>query len=294
MTIATWTPEARAGFARDEVSVRHSLHTRAMFDDARLAELLDRYPRERLGVFTMGEDAADWGTWRRGEASDLSGTELLAEVKAGRLWLNLRAVNVNDQAYAELSREIFAEVEAMTGRRTFKQDVGLLISSPKAQVFYHLDIPLVMLWQLRGEKRVRVYPVAEPFVDEAQIERIVLGDSAEQFAFDLAWDKDATVFDLKPGMMVSWPQNAPHRVENGDMLNLSLSIEFMTAEALMRANVLYANGLMRRMTGRAPKSAAVSGAGALAKFAVARAHKLAMKAPRGKVLPESFRLKKAG
>ena len=47
------------------------------------------------------------------------------------------------RAYAALSDEIFAEKEAeVRGLRTFKRDLGVLISSANAQVFYHLDVPL--------------------------------------------------------------------------------------------------------------------------------------------------------
>ena len=122
----------------------------------------------------------------------------------------------------------------------FRSDLGLLISSPKAQVLYHFDSPLVMLWQLRGRKRVWVYPPEAPYLQREQVEALVTGRSTEQIPYDPAWDRAAQVFELEPGMMVSWPQNAPHRVENGDMLNLSLSIEFMTPEALLHANVAYA------------------------------------------------------
>jgi hypothetical protein len=286
-----WASGDAEAFNTRNVTVGHDLHQRPLFTDEQLATLLDRYPRDRLGVFTMGDDPEAWETWRRGGAGGLDGAALLEQVKAGRLWLNLRGVNRVVGEYADLSDEIFAAVEADTGKRTLKRDVGLLISSPKAQVFYHLDVPLVMLWQLRGEKRVRLYPPSAPFFDEAQIERIVLGVAAEQFAYDPAWDAHCEVVDLKPGMMVSWPQNAPHRIENGDCLNLSLSIEFMTPQALVRANVLYANGLLRKALGGRPKASAGIGPATLAKLAIARGHKLlARRGGPGLVLPESFRL----
>jgi hypothetical protein len=271
--IERWNGPVR-DFTKANISTAHRLHERPMFEDAALAALLDVYPRDQLGVFTMGDDPVAWRSWRRGDAGGLSGAELLGEVKAGRLWLNLRRTNDAVGAYAELSDEIFGEIEQATGAKTFKRDLGLLISSPSAQVFYHLDTPLVMLWQLRGQKRVWVYPCEEPFVTDAQIERVVLGESAEQFDYDPAWDAHAEVFDLEPGVMVSWPQNAPHRVENGPMLNVSLSIEFLTPEALLRANVLYANGVMRRALGHRPGPVRTQGVAALAKFAVARGHKL--------------------
>jgi quercetin dioxygenase-like cupin family protein len=36
------------------------------------------------------------------------------------------------------------------------------------------------------------------------------------------------VYQLEPGDVVSWPHNAPHRIENLDSLNVSLSTGFVT------------------------------------------------------------------
>jgi hypothetical protein len=263
-----------------------------MFDDAGLEELLDRYPREKLGVFTMGEDPRAWRTWRRGAAGNLTGSQLLEAAQSGRIWLNLRQTNDHLPAYAALADEIFREKEAQSpGLRTFKRDLGMLISSADAQVFYHLDVPLVSLWQLRGRKRVWVYPVAEPYVGAEQLERIVLRESAEQFAFDPAWDTGAQMFDLTPGAMVTWKQNAPHRIENGPMLNVSLSIEFMTPAALARANVIYANGVLRRRAGLNPRLRDGLTPANLGKLAVARAAKaLKLQTPHERTLPVTFTL----
>ena len=289
--IRDWTPDKARSFTRRNLVFQHGLHERPMFDDAGLEELLDRYPREKLGVFTMGEDPAAWTTWRKGTAGSLSGSKLLEAAQAGRIWLNLRATNDHLPQYAALSEEIFAEKQARTGVRTMKRDLGMLISSANAQVFYHLDVPLVSLWQLRGRKKVWVYPVDDPYVGQEVLERIVLKETAEQFTFDPSWDKGAQAYDLTPGTMVTWAQNAPHRIENGPMLNVSLSIEFMTPQALMRANVIYANGVMRRRLGARPKVQDGFTPVGLGKVAVARAAKaLKLQTPHERVLPVTFKL----
>ena len=290
--IQDWTPEKAAAFTHETLDFRHGLHERPMFADAGLVELLDRYPRDRLGVFTMGEDPVAWTTWRKGVAGDLSGAQLLEAALAGRIWLNLRAVNEHLPNYAALCDEIFADkARHAPGVKTFKRDLGVLISSADAQVFYHLDVPLVSLWQVRGVKRVWVYPVAPPYVGDEALERIVLRETAEQFAFDPAWDAGAEEFELTPGRMVTWRQNAPHRIENGPMLNVSLSIEFMTPQALLRANVIYANGLLRRRLGAEPRIEAGFTPANLGKLAVARGAKaLNLQKPNPRVLPTSFRL----
>jgi hypothetical protein len=74
--------------------------------------------------------------------------------------------------------------------------------------------------------------------------------------------------------MVTWRQNAPHRIENGPTLNVSLSIEFMTRNAALRANVLYANGLLRK-SGARPRVQIAPHPAALAKVALARGVKAA-------------------
>lgn len=290
--ITDWTSEKGAAFTRENLEFTHGLHERPMFSDDGLIEVLDRYPREHLGVFTMGEDPVAWETWRKGAADDLTGEQLFEAAMAGRIWLNLRATNEHLPAYAALCDEIFADKAAHApGIKTFKRDLGLLISSANAQVFYHLDVALVSLWQIRGMKRVWVYPVAEPFVGDEALEKIVLRETAEQFAFDPAWDASAEVHELTPGKMVTWRQNAPHRIENGPMLNVSLSVEFMTPQALMRANVIYANGVMRRRLGAHPRIQAGLTPVTLGKFALARGAKaLKLQKPDPRVLPTSFRL----
>jgi hypothetical protein len=290
--ILDWTPEKARDFTRRNLTFQHELHTRPMFGDAGLEELLDRYPRDRLGVFTMGEDPEAWRTWRRGSAARLTGSQLLDAAQSGRIWLNLRQTNVHLPEYRALADEIFREKEARApGLKTFKQDLGMLISSANAQVFYHLDMPLVSLWQLRGRKRVWVYPVTEPFVSQEDLERIALRESAEQLPFAPQWDAAAEVHDLTPGAMVTWKQNAPHRIENGPMLNVSLSVEFMTPAAVTRANVIYANGVLRRRAGLRPALADGLSAANLGKLLVARSAKvLKLQAPNERMLPVSFTL----
>ena len=292
--IADWTDEAVAGFEQKIVRVRHSLHERPMFSDEGLARILDLYPREALGAFTMGEDLEDWGSWRRGGVQGLKGDQLLSAVHDGRLWLNLRHANVHLPEFADLCSEIATEKEQRLGARILNRDLGLLISSPKARVFFDLDVPLSSLWQVRGEKRIWFYPRKEPYVSDAWIERCVLRTAEGQAPYKAEWDADAVTFPLLPGDMTTWPQNMPHRVDNGPMLNVSLSMEFMTPKALRRARVLHANGVLRRSLGWSPSVQEQPGPGLAAKLAFHAAHRLAVRGSMAPILPESFRVTAEG
>ena len=292
--IADWSDKAVAGFETSIVRVRHGLHQRPMFSDEGLARILDLYPREALGAFTMGEDLEDWGSWRRGGVQGLSGDQLLNAVQEGRLWLNLRHANLHLPEFAALCDEISAEKQRRLGQPILNRDLGLLISSPNARVFFHLDVPLSSLWQVRGEKRIWFYPRREPYVSDAWIERCVLRTAEGQAPFRAEWDADAVTFPMAPGDMTTWPQNMPHRVDNGPMVNVSLSMEFMTPRALRRARVLHANGVLRRSLGWSPQVQEQPGPGLAAKLAFHAAHRLLVKSSRSPILPESFRVTAEG
>jgi hypothetical protein len=287
--VADWSADQVSGFEKRVIAFRHSLHERPMFSDEGLARVLDRYPREAMGVFTMGEDLEDWRSWRRGSARGLSGDRLLAAVRDGRLWLNLRHANTYLGEFADLCREIAAEKEAAFGTPILNHDLGLLISSPRARVFYHLDVPYSSLWQIRGQKRIWFYPCTEPYVDAAWLERCVHGAAEGQMPFRPAWDMDAESRVLEPGDMVTWAQNAPHRVDNGPMMNVSVSMEYMTPKGRVRANVIHANGLLRRYLGLAPRIETRPGPAMAAKLLIAAAHKAAIaRRARKPVLAETF------
>jgi len=249
------------------------LHESGQYEDAGLAKLLDTYPREKLGVYTMGQNPEDWKSFVPGDAGNLSGAEIIEAVKKGRIWLNLRAVNQVLDDYSDLCGQMFSELKENTGQKTFKQDVGVLISSPKAQVFYHLDVPLVWLWQVRGTKRVWFYPPTADFAPDNCLEGVVLKETEEEFEYKSAYDEAATIIDLEPGYVATWPQMAPHRIENLDMMNVSLTVEYMSLDALAQANMLYTNGVMRRKLGANPQRVNDKGAKMWAKAIAARALK---------------------
>lgn len=248
-----WDPANGEAFGKAPFVAEHGLHEREMFSDDGLAHLLDIYPREAMGIHTMGDARAENGGFRKGVPGDLSGKALLDAVSTGRLWINLRKANEQLDDYAAITDELFGALEArVPGLKTMKRDCGVLISSPNAKVFYHLDIPLVTLWQIRGQKTFRVYPAGHPFVRDVDMEAIALGEQEEDIHYDPAFEDRSEAYTLTPGLMASWPQNAPHRIDNGDCLNVSLSCEFMTMPGLVRANAIYANGVLRRKFGADP------------------------------------------
>jgi hypothetical protein len=255
--------------------VRHTLHEDPRFSDAALIRLIEGNPQAIREVSTMNPDAEDRTSWKSGSFEDMSGAEILEAVKGGLLWINIAEANKFDPAYQDIVDTLLAELAGkVPGLKTFQHRLGILISSPNARVFYHCDIPGQGLMHVRGEKTIWIYPGGEPFLPAASLERVVTGLTHEEIEYDPAFEAHATQIRLKPGMGALWPLNYPHRVVNGDSLNVSLTVEYWTDEIRRHYLVNLANGVGRHFVGWTPKSRAISGPAFWPKAAFAAAWKL--------------------
>lgn len=241
-------------FGADLGVYQHTLHQNALFSDAALAQLLDSYPREKIEIYTVGADQKSVDKSRRGSAESLSGAQLLDAAKKGRIWMRLRGIHKAAEGYQQIADKMFAELHQMHhGLTTFSHDVGVIISSPGLQEFYEFDMPLTALFQVSGEKTLRVWDAREPYIRDEHLEIQALSGLTPAIEFNPIWNEDAQAVTLKPGMMATWPQNSPYRLVNGDALNVALYAAFMTPAALVRANVIYGNAVMRRRFGMAQR-----------------------------------------
>ena len=286
-----WPDHANETFGAKILSASHSLDESELFQDDGLAYLLDAYPRETLDIWTFGPHREGQSPALRGQAPTMSGKEILDAVKNGRIWLNLRRANLEVPEIKPIANEIFGSLENAIGQKTNNQDIGLLISSPKVHVHYHLDIPMVALFQLRGRKRVWLYPNDETCAPSDRIEQIVHMKREEDLPYRHDFDDKAEVFDLEPGMGITWPQLAPHRVQNENCMNVSLSCEYMTLKSAINANAIYTNSFLREKMNLNPRHSAGFNARELGKAAFARVHKrLSKQGPRKSPTPITFEL----
>jgi len=283
-----WSEDKRAEFRQGVMTARHRLHMAPEFTDLALAALLERHPRDMTDICTMGDDPGDRESWRAGAACNMSGVQLLEAVREGKLWINLREAMNLDPVYKPIFDGLFAQLKRLNpDYRPLSAYGGILISSPKAQVFYHADVSETLLLHVKGKKRFRIYPPHAPWLSNQSMEQILHKTQTEDIPFDRAWDADAAVLDLTPGSFVSWPLHAPHRVENLEGLNVSITCEVVTRASMMKNAVLHANGALRQM-GFEPRSASPHGVQALAKLAFSKGWKAWMKIAGGrKPMPKS-------
>ncbi len=287
-----WQPEHTEKWASAPLRLEHRLHKHPLFSMEALADLVDRYPREQYALVHMGAQK-ERRLWREGEIGGMSGASVIDAISKGRMWLNLRNVGQVDKRYREVLDEIFEEVRRnVPGYDTYARTSGILISSPNAQVYYHIDLPGQSLWQLHGKKRVYLYPDKPPFLTHEQLERVALYEVEVDVPYEPWYDEHAMVMEISGGEMLHWPLNAPHRVENLDCLNVSMTTEYWTEYVRRRQMINMANGILRDKLGVTPKSVATSGPGFWAKAALqagVRRSGLLKKARRAR-RPVEFRL----
>jgi hypothetical protein len=257
--ISDWQPQHELLFGRHAIKLRHRLAESGLFTREALGKLIERCPKHELGLESMCVET-ERPDRMFGELGDASGMQAIDAIEKGRMWMNIRRVMQWAPEYRALLDNVFAEFEArMPGLKTFKRNIGVLISSPNAKVFYHADIQGQSLWQISGVKRVYVYPRSEVFVKTTSIEKILLRETTEDMPYQAWFDEHATAFDLNPGEMLTWPLYAPHRVQNHDCLNVSVTMEHWTDEIWRSYAVHYGNGVLRRTLGMRNPSTKCSG-----------------------------------
>ena len=225
----------------------HRLAERGFADDAALADILDRYPADLIDINLYDYDDAGQVSLRTGARGRLGGAELLAAIQQGRLWVNLREVETGWPELWTAAMEEFGRVSAAhPGLRAVRNAGQLILSSPRARVPYHFDAAGVVLFHMRGRKRVFVYPGDEAHLAETDMEQVVTRQTTEELPYSLAFEADAQVVDLEPGQALTWPLYAPHRVENLDRFCVSLSMDFQTWPSRFRNGALYTNAVLRR------------------------------------------------
>jgi hypothetical protein len=266
----------QADFGSKPCIAGHDLQEAELFTDEALIDLLDHFPRQNLHALSMGSDPARIEN-RLAIHDGVSGADLLRAVRKGRLWLNATRVNLADQRYQMLIEQLYAQIcRQVPGFSPDFCQGSLLISSPHALVYYHVDAPASFLWHIRGRKRVWIYPALdERFIKREHLEDIFAGVRHEYLPYESAYDHSAVIYDLEPGQWVSWPQNAPHRVTNMDSMNVSLTTEHFTRQSRRRVRVYTANRFLRLRFGLHGLSVREDGAASHVKSIIHRVAKFA-------------------
>jgi hypothetical protein len=264
-----WAAQYSTGWNRQSMRLQHQLHLHPAFHPDALAALIERYPAADYSLVLTRRSESGERVWREGEMANVPGRTVIDCIAAGSLWLNLREVHRHGPEYEALLHAAYSEISSkVPGFSASALSMGILISSPKAKVHYHCDLPGQLLWQIAGRKRVWVYPPEAPYLLPEWLEDIAYTGVEFRLQYDPAFDRAACVFDLHPGQMLTWPLNSPHRVENEDCLNISVTTEHWTQDNRRSQRVHLANAVLRHRLGIRSRSLSLSGPGYWARSAL--------------------------
>ena len=252
----------RLGHIQQSAVHTHGLDVGEYTSDEALAALLDHYPSELMDVNQYTYDALGQVKIKAGDRGQASGAEMLEAIRKGRMWINLRSIEKGWPQFWESASDAFEDViRAYDHMRPVKRAGQLIISSPGTRVPYHFDAAGVVLFHMRGIKRMYVYPSDEAHLPERAMEGIVARRTTEELPYRLDFENDAEVYELRPGEALAWPLYAPHRVENGEGLCVSLSLDYQTWESRARTGALYTHAYLREKGMQPPPVHTVSGIG---------------------------------
>jgi len=232
-------------------TVEHDIPLYLASDEA-LIHILDRYPEDLLEIHSSDLDADGQGSLGDATRARPDGRTILAAIKAGRLSVSLRSCErahpglwaEAQRAFQNLSPQLGAATKGSSRAR--KMTGQLILSSPAARVPFRFDAAGVVVFHLRGVKRVWVYPGTEDFLPQAAMENVIAGAATEPLAHQRIMDGAAWRFDIVPGEALTWPLYAPHRVENQEGLCVSLSMTYETWPSRITTGAHRANAVLRR------------------------------------------------
>lgn len=253
----------------------HRMGGNQLFSDAALARLIEATPKKNLRVTAIPRGETRSGKWRQGDMAGLTGQDVLDAVAGGAIWVKLRRAQDTFGEYRRFLNGLFAEIEsAVAGFHSGGRSLSVLIASPNLDVGLHADLPGQMLWQIRGSKRLWIYPPQPPYLPQRALDDLALQRSPHaDLDYSGSYDAAAESFDLEPGQWAAWANASPHRVRTGSGLNVSLTTEYWTSDLRARYAVNYANGVLRPLAGGRALSVATSGPAFWGKCALYATHR---------------------
>ena len=227
----------------------HSLSSHPAFTMDRLHGLLERsLPIPNKVYWNAGKKSIDQ-RWKDRPGRDFPVEEAFRRIRETDAWIIIFGAD-RDPEIHDLLEQGLAEVQEMTGIPLSKEAKSrqsiIFITSPHRITEYHIDRECSLLLQVYGKKTIHVFDQTDREVlSEEELERFWTADTnAATYKPNL--QHRATSFLLESGKAVHIPINAPHWLENGDDISVSVNQNFEFLDQKL-GNVYRANYYARKM-----------------------------------------------
>ncbi|MEV4932706.1 cupin-like domain-containing protein [Sphingobium sp. LMC3-1-1.1] len=247
---AVFSEDARTAFAAAypdrATKLGHGLAGHALLTLEALAGLAERMPADRveynLGKLPLGVRPEDT------PSNGLTLGETIRTIETNGSWAVLKNVE-RDADYGALLDRALAELAPIVERETgpmLHREAFIFLSSPGSVTPFHMDPEHNILLQIRGEKTMTVFPAGdEELVPAVQSEAFHAGGHRNLDWRDAFRDRGMAV-TLLPGDAIHVPVKAPHFVENGPAVSVSLSVTWRSDRSVAEGELHSLNGLLRR------------------------------------------------
>lgn len=163
-------------------------------------------------------------------------------------WLRLTRVDEINEEFRDISEQFYADLSKLLNQdiksQVMKTFVTLFISSPGEITPYHIDHTWNFLLQIAGRKTVHLFDPNDLRVVRPQDRE---GFYMKQHSILQNKDVEGIAYDLVPGVGVHHPVHAPHWVQNGPEISISLSFGLCLHASNEDAKVHQVNFMLRKM-----------------------------------------------
>jgi hypothetical protein len=247
---AVFPDAAQAAFAAAypdrAAKLSHGLAGHELLTLEALAQLAERMPAAsveyNLGKLPLGVRPEDT------PANGLSLGETIRTIETNGSWAVLKNVE-RDAAYGALLDRALSELVPLVDRKTgpmLHREAFIFLSSPGSVTPFHMDPEHNILLQIRGEKTMTVFPAGDQeLVPAIQSEAFHAGGHRNLDWRDGFRDR-GTAVTLLPGDAIHVPVKAPHFVENGPAVSVSLSVTWRSERSVAEGELHSFNAILRR------------------------------------------------
>ncbi len=253
-----------SNFSKNPFGVHHNLGDHPLLSVESVAVLADQLPAESI-EHNRGDVASVVADGEVDVVNDTPG-EVARNIDTNGCWMVLKNIE-QVPAYHEMLDTLLDEVNPLVEGREGGMNLRegyVFLSAANSTTPAHTDHEHNFLLQIRGSKQMNLGRFNDPKVEQLQVEKMFAG----QRNMDRLPD-EPTAYELKPGDGVYVPPNAPHWVNNGPEVSVSLSITFRTPVTERGAVVHTMNRRLRKLK-LSPRPPGESVPTDKAKFAVHR------------------------
>jgi hypothetical protein len=242
--------EFRQNCNRASFMFAHTLHKHPLFELDSLVELARRRQDKPEFIYWSNGAVNVGDHWGKGADGRISLLDTLSNIEANDSLVMLYRIEL-DPVFAPVLKELLADVmdlagphmreDALIGRAT------ILVASSRRITAYHIDGDVNFLFQIRGEKSISIFDQTDrTLITEEELERYYSGH-LNAAVFKEARQKEAKVYDLRPGVGVHIPCTAPHWAQTRDDVSIALSLNYDMRSIRRSASVYRLNFRLRRL-----------------------------------------------